>query len=623
MFGLHGQKVGYVVAALALMLLGAAPARAQGFGQDETPAATARLAPATLQVTGTKPATLAVTITAPAGHHAYLDAGKDGSLLPIAIDLSALEGAGLQVREVARPKGEQDDTYGARVLRGDGIFRYRITATPRAKAGTRTVPVTVRSQVCNDANGSCYFPNTDTHSLRVAVEQVAATTAPPPRPAPRVQAPVPQPRPVPVRAATPPPVEITHYTPRTTQAGHGLLVWLLLAFVAGLLMNIMPCVLPVVSIKVLSFVEQAGESRRRVLAMGLVFAAGMITVFLALAGAAILFGLGWGQQFQSQTFLIVMIALVFAFALSLFGVFEFGVPQAVGALAARPPREGYGSVFLKGVLATLLATPCSGPLLGSTLAWTLTQPPAVVLLVFGMLGVGMALPYVVLTAQPALLSRLPRPGAWMDTFKQIMGFLLIGTVVYLMISLDPQLLLYTVMLLVFVALGAWVWGQFAWRPASGVGRALLLAAVLAVVAAGAYLSFHTLRGAVHPPAAALAWEPFDEAKLQQYAREGRSVMLDFTADWCANCAFNEVRVYNAPAVRGLLAEKRVVAMKADLTREGPATDAMRALMARLGARSIPFLAVFPGDEPTRPYTLYDLVTREQVNRVLSQLPDTK
>ena len=609
------------------------------FGKPaEPPSATVRLEPATLRLDAGTPAEFTVRLTPPAGHHAYLDAGKDGTYIPIEIDTTALAQAGLRVRPVGKPQGEADAQLGATVLRGAGVFRYRLSAPSGAKAGTRDYAIAVRSQICNDATGSCYFPRTDTMHLQVIVNGAPAQTGgvqPSETPAP---APVP-PAPSPVAVTDPPPppsvvdtapktepaVDFSQYTPRTNPSGHSLPAWLLLAFVAGLVMNIMPCVLPVVSIKVLSFVQQAGESRGRVLGLGLFFAAGMITVFLALAAAAILFGLGWGQQFQSPVFLIVMIALVFAFALSLFGVYEFGVPSAVGSLAAGAPREGYGSAYLKGVLATLLATPCSGPLLGSTLAWTLTQPPPVVLAIFGMLGLGMALPYVVLTAQPALLKRLPKPGPWMETFKHLMGFLLVGTVVYLMISLDQTLLLFTVMLLVFVATGAWVWGRFALRARSSAGRVLVLASALLIVGAGAYLSFHTLRNAVQPPAvaadASIAWEPFDPVKLAQYHREGRSVLLDFTADWCANCQFNEARVYNSAPVRALLRDKHVVAMQADLTREGPSTAAIRRLMTQLGARSIPFLAVFPGDQPTRPYTLYDLVDRETVRSLLQQLPD--
>jgi thiol:disulfide interchange protein len=215
----------------------------------------------------------------------------------------------------------------------------------------------------------------------------------------------------------------------------------------------------------------------------------------------------------------------------------------------------------------------------------------------------------------------------METFKQIMGLLLVGTVAYLMISLNHQLLLLTVILLVFVAMGAWIWGRFSLQPRTAVGRTMVLAGALLIVVIGAYLSFHTLRDVLQPSTGsavtALTWEPFDPVKLHQYQQEGRSVMLDFSADWCANCTFNEVRVYNSAAVRQLLREKNVIVMKADLTREGPTTKTIRQLMGQLGARSIPFLAVFPGDQPAKPYTLYDLVDKEQMQHVLHELPTAR
>ncbi len=625
-----------IVFVAALFYFASVKANAQYAGTATIPIASVRIEPTTLRLHSETPAEFTVRVTPPFGHHAYLDTGKDGTLLPIEIHLTALAQAGLQVRTIGTPKGEWDALFGATVLRREGVFRYQLSATPRAQAGTHDYAVTVNSQLCNDTNGACYFPRVETLHVQVSLDKrtaIAESRNVKPRETPLPQH---QPSPSPATSGIPPQRTAaesaststrngsTHYTPRTSQSGHALAIWMLLAFVAGLLMNIMPCVLPVVSIKVLSFVQQAGESRRRVLTLGLVFAAGMLTVFLALAVAAILFGLGWGQQFQSQTFLIILIALVFAFALSLFGVYEFGMPNAVGTLAATTAREGLGSVYLKGVLATLLATPCSGPLLGSTLAWTLTQPPVIVLLMFSMLGLGMALPYVLLTAHPALLRHLPKPGAWMESFQQLMGFLLLGTVAYLMISLDHQLLLLTVILLIFVAFAAWIWGRFSRYPRAAVARTMVFTGALLIVGIGAYLSFHTLRDVLQPAprtaATALVWEPFNQEELHRYQREGRSVMLDFTADWCANCTFNEVRVYNTAAVRKLLREKNVVVMKADLTREGPNTQIIRQLMGQLGARSIPFLAVFPGDQPMNPYTLYDLVDKEQLRIILQALP---
>ncbi len=401
---------------------------------------------------------------------------------------------------------------------------------------------------------------------------------------------------------------------------------MLLAFVAGMLLNVMPCVLPVVSIKVLSFVQQAGESRRRVLALGTAFAIGMMAVFMALALLAILFGLGWGEQFQSQTFMIVMIGVVFAFALSLLGVFELGVPGGAGTLAGAAAREGIGDAFLKGILATVLATPCSGPFLGSTLTWTLGQPPMTVLMVFGMLGLGMALPYVILTANPALLKLLPKPGAWMETFKHVMGFLLLATAVYLMISLDQKLLLFTVAFLLFVAMACGIWGRFSPRAPTRGGRRIVLALSAAVLVLGAHLSFVGFRGMFDDSSSnetrELTWERFNSAQLSEYHKEKRNVLVEFMADWCANCKFNEIRVFRSSEIRRLMKEKNVILMKADLTREGPRTDMLRRFMNHLGARSVPFLAVFPGDQPMRPYTRYDLVGKNDMRDILNGLPDS-
>ncbi len=239
----------------------------------------------------------------------------------------------------------------------------------------------------------------------------------------------------------------------------------------------------------------------------------------------------------------------------------------------------------------------------------------------------MAVPYVVLSAHPAFLKRLPKPGPWMETFKHAMGFVLLATVVYLMVSLNPRHLLLTVVFLFCVAVGGWIWGHFSLHAVSTRGRLAVLATVLLVVVGGAYLSFHTLRASLYTVGAAhggtITWEQFDPARLQQYQREGRSVFLDFTADWCANCKFNEIRVYNSAPIRRQLLQKQVVVMRADLTREGPTTEIERRLMKQLGARSIPFLAVFPGNQPYAPYTLHDLVDANAVSNVLRALPDAR
>jgi thiol:disulfide interchange protein DsbD len=416
-------------------------------------------------------------------------------------------------------------------------------------------------------------------------------------------------------------VTFPDYTPRSDPSSHGLGVWLALAFIAGMILNVMPCVLPVVSIKILSFVQQAGESRSRIFALGLSFAAGILVVFLVLAALAAFAGKGWGEQFQNPNFIVVMIAVVFAFSLSMFDVFELGVPSQVGALASGVKREGLVDAFFKGMMATVLATPCSGPFLGSTLAWSVTQSTATIFLIFLMIGLGMAAPYVVLTANPGALKIVPKPGAWMQTFKHLMGFLLLGTVVYLMTSLRQDLLLFTVAFLLFVALACWWWGKFATYDQSSGARIGTLLASLAIVGVGARLSFVDLKGLFSREGSHVAWVAFDPELLAKHQSEGRTVFVDFTANWCPNCKYNEFNVYESAEVRALMERKGVVAMKADITNDGPCTDMIRRLMSELGARSIPFCAVFPGDRPKEPFVRLDIVTVAMMREIFLACPD--
>ena len=416
-------------------------------------------------------------------------------------------------------------------------------------------------------------------------------------------------------------VEFPAFQPQVEEQTRGFGAWLLLAFIAGMILNVMPCVLPVISIKILSFVQQAGEDRKRILHLGLAFAAGIVVVFVVLAFLAVNLQLSWGEQFQSQGFLITMIGVVFAFSLSMFGVYELGVPAGVGQLAAGPPREGLGDAFFKGMLATVLATPCSGPFLGSTLTWTLSQPATVIFAVFLSLGLGMAAPYVVLTANPKLLKVVPKPGPWMDTFKHAMGFVLLITVVYLMISLRQDMLLFTIAFLVTVAFGCWWWGRFSLRARSKGRRWLTLATALLLIALGARVSFVEFRGIFLVADDEHGWVDFEPDVFQAALDDGRSVFVDFTANWCPNCKANEKLVYDSEAVRAALESKGVLMLKADITQDNPKTDMIERLMAGLGARSIPFMAVFGSDRPKEPQVRFDLVGKEDFLGIVTSLPD--
>ncbi len=238
---------------------------------------------------------------------------------------------------------------------------------------------------------------------------------------------------------------------------------LLFGFLGGLILNVMPCVLPVIGLKVMSFVQQAGESRSRVFVLNVWYSLGLISVFLVLAILAVAAGLGWGEQFQSETFTITMSAVVFVFALSLLGVWEIPIPGMVGSgkAGAAAEKEGAGGAFAKGVLTTILATPCTGPFLGTALAWAVLQPAYIVFATFTSMGLGMASPYLVLGAFPKLISAvLPKPGAWMDTFKQLMGFVLLGTVIWLLTSIEADAVIPAIALLFGLWLACWFVGKF-------------------------------------------------------------------------------------------------------------------------------------------------------------------
>ncbi|MEO6710332.1 MAG: cytochrome c biogenesis protein CcdA [Planctomycetota bacterium] len=432
-----------------------------------------------------------------------------------------------------------------------------------------------------------------------------------------------------VRGNAPPPessewndASFPGFEPVSDQRG----IWLMLvfAFIAGAILNVMPCVLPVVSIKVLSFVQQSGESKARVFQLGLAFAAGILAVFAVLASLAAFASKSWGEQFQDETFKIVMIAVVFAFSLSLFDVYELGVPSKVGEIASIK-REGIYDAFFKGIMATVLATPCSGPFLGSTLAWALRQPPHVILLVFMTVGLGMAAPYVLLTSNTALLKFLPRPGAWMNTFKQATGFMLLGTVVFLSISVKPDLMVPMLALLVFVALGCWWWGKYATFEQTGTARLGTLLTALAITAGGAWVCFAPLKTALSHEVGSesLTWYEFDPVEFERLHQAGTPVMLEFTADWCANCKANEAFVYNSEQIVALVHRKGVVPMRVDLTGNSPRTKAGERLRDLLGASSIPFLSVHPpGDQWMHPVRFYDIVRQSKLAKLLESFPDS-
>jgi thiol:disulfide interchange protein DsbD len=496
-------------------------------------------------------------------------------------------------------------------------------------AGKLTFSGVVAYQACSDQDGTCFPPASAEWSISVPVAGPGETVAPvrPDLFAAAASAP----------AADGPDPGTGAFTLQssiratTVQETHSLAAWLGLALLAGLILNITPCVLPVISIKVLSFVQQASEAPGQVFRLGLAFSLGMMLVFNLLAVAATALGLVWGQHFQSPAFTIAMAAVVFAFGLSMFGVYTLGVPQKFGELAVKTEREGYAGSIAKGALATVMGTPCLGPFLGPVLVWAAAQPPAVVFLVFNTIGVGMALPYVLLTANPKWLRFVPKAGPWLTTFKQAMAFLLMGTVVYLSYILEGQLggeaVIRAMSFLTVIALCCWIAGRFVTFNTPPGRRLGIWAVTLALLAAGGIASFGrdfdwsgtggTARVAAAatgptagPESAELPWVPFSLARLTELTGEGKPVLLDITARWCPNCKYNSAFVFNTAEVAAAVKKHGAVPMLADWTARGKEIGDLIDKLAP-GA-SIPLCAIFPAGRPNEPIVMLGIVTRQQV-----------
>lgn len=443
------------------------------------------------------------------------------------------------------------------------------------------------------------------------------------------------------------------------------LLMLLFAFGGGLLLNVMPCVLPVISIKALSFARQARDDRKAVLRLGMAFTAGVLSSFAILAILVIVLqsagaSLGWGFQFQEPRFVIVMAAIALTFAMSLFGVFEIEFPgAALDRVEGLQHREGPQGAFFNGALATALATPCTAPMLGPALGFAFSQPPPMIFLFFMTIAAGLASPYMLLSAYPGWMRLLPKPGAWMETFKQFMGFLLIATVVWLMWVLGRMTgsdgMAAALAFLAAVGLACWIVGR-GFDLRSGRRRRWTLGTLALIVVAGAYLYFpeRNLRalglaradiipakagepgngGAADADAGAgpgagpgagnagvaenadapkIAWTPYSADAIEVAVAAGRPVFLDFTAEWCLTCKVNENGALATDTVRAAFKETNAAAFRADWTRQ-PAeiTNVLR----YFGRAGVPLYVIFPAKNPGEPILLEGVITPSEVTRAL-------
>ncbi|GAB5534200.1 MAG: thioredoxin family protein [Rubricoccaceae bacterium] len=446
-------------------------------------------------------------------------------------------------------------------------------------------------------------------------------------------------------------------TPVSSQAGLSLAWALLFALGGGMILNLMPCVFPILSIKVLGFAEgKDGATLRR---NGLAFGAGVLVSFWALAGLLLALraagaGLGWGFQLQSPPIVAALAALMVLIGLNLLGVFEIGNGlAAAGAKADR--KSGLGGAFLSGVLATIVATPCTAPFMGAALGYAIAAPVASSLLVFTALGIGMALPYVLLSFFPKWTERLPRPGPWMVTLRQALAFPLFATAVWLLwvfglqVGMNGVALL--LMALVLLALATWLIGHWPAHSTSSKTRAITRGLAVLSVAAALALAIPAAQGsagsaivyqgqprilqgggpwAIGTPdsefpseLAALAegesgWLPFTSASVDQMVADGQPVFIDFTAAWCLTCQVNKKTTLHTEAVQEAFERAGVTRVRADWTNRNPD---ITATLDRFGRSGVPFYVLYPGGD-AEPILLPETLTPGIVIDALESLAAT-
>jgi thiol:disulfide interchange protein DsbD len=394
------------------------------------------------------------------------------------------------------------------------------------------------------------------------------------------------------------------------------------AFIGGLILNIMPCVLPVIALKILGFVSESKSSPRRVRALGGLYAVGVLSSFLALAILVIAVRgaghfAGWGMQFGSPVFIVCLTTLVTLVALNLFGVFEVTLGgktlDAAGQLAS---KSGAAGAFFNGVLATTLATPCTAPFLAPALGFAFSQSAATIIFIFLTVGLGLASPYVLLSCNPAWLKFLPKPGAWMERFKVAMGFPMLATVVWLFnvaTSSYGKSVLWLGVFLVVVAFAAWVYGEFVQRGRARKGFALAIALLLLASGYGFALekeldwrnAMPVDSSSLKESADGIDWQRWSPEAVASARADGQIVLVDFTADWCLTCQVNKKVAIEIPSVRAKLKELNAVALMGDYTHF---PENISAELQRYNRAGVPLVLVYPKDPDSAPIVLPEVLT---------------
>jgi thiol:disulfide interchange protein len=403
----------------------------------------------------------------------------------------------------------------------------------------------------------------------------------------------------------------------------GIFTFLFFGFLGGIILNLMPCVLPVISLKIFGFIQQAGQSRQKIFRSGVAFTIGIFAWFIALALLLIALkaagrDVTWGGfQFTNPYFVLALSVIVLVFALNLFGVFEISLPQSMtrGLLSTTERKDDLGS-FFQGVFATVLATPCTAPFLGTALGFAFSQSPAIILSMFVAIAAGMGAPYLLLSVQPAWLRFLPKPGPWMLHVKQFMGFLLLATLLFLLYVLGAQRgvegAIWASCFLLVLSVACWMKGAFVVPTASAAKRNIVLVLMLVLVlGSGFYFIGDKFECAKVDSADSQlrgGWQAFTPERLQAELGQGHTVFVDFTAAWCLTCKFNEANVLQSSEVQEAFQRHGIVKLKADWTNGDPV---ITKLLQQFGRPGVPLYVLYPG-KSEEPIVFPELLTKSMI-----------
>lgn len=495
----------------------------------------------------------------------------------------------------------------ARFQKGRTIVRIPFEVTdPKAPRGPAEFPVLVEYQACSE-EGQCLAPVTAAASAPVEIVAEGAAAV--------------------ENARADDLVAEAQAAAISDISWRQLFGVLFFAFIGGMILNIMPCVLPVISLKIYGFVNQAGQSRKRIFAMGLTYAAGILVSFLPIAIAMVATQAAWGALImQNATAIILLSGLMLALGLSMLDVFEFQLPgSASTAAAGATSREGYTGAFMNGVLTTILATPCTAPFLGSALGLLFVLPPIMAFAGIMVVGVGLAFPYLLLTAMPQWLKFLPKPGNWMVTFKHAMGVVILAVPLWLLWVLsaweDAALLHGALIFLFGVGIACWIFGRLSLNVTWT--RFITTTVVALGLMAGGWTAGPVYFGRLYNPHQPIDWQPWRPNVGPELAAEGKTVYIDYTAAWCLTCQQNKLLVLETPKVAGKLEEMGVVPIKADFTKQNAQ---IAAEIRAHGRNGVPVNVIYPADRPDEPIVLPEILTTRIVMDALkdagpSEMPD--